>query len=231
MNVLHPCNPEACCMPGLHDAVAAELQALLPPGSLVLDIAAGRGAFTKRLVEMGYRVLANDINPAQWALTDIPLMNIDLNTDFSRCFNGLSIDAVVAIEIIEHLENPRAFFRECRRISPKQGLLIITSPNPTSLNSRLRFLVSGRVHHFSEESYNVDGHLTMLPWWMLHEHAKATGWQMERATFAGKYAPRAFWQLHKHLAVAAGRVVGNFFSPKERKWGCTIMILRAKENQ
>ncbi|MCW4003688.1 MAG: class I SAM-dependent methyltransferase [Candidatus Bathyarchaeota archaeon] len=40
---------------------------------------------------------------------------------------------IVAGEVIEHLENPLAFLKECFRILKQKGVLIITTPNMTGL--------------------------------------------------------------------------------------------------
>ncbi|MBI3032862.1 methyltransferase domain-containing protein [Candidatus Woesearchaeota archaeon] len=44
-------------------------------------------------------------------------------------FKDNTFDTVVAGEILEHLENPFAFLRECKRVVKKGGRVIITTPN------------------------------------------------------------------------------------------------------
>jgi SAM-dependent methyltransferase len=62
-------------------------------------------------------------------------------------------DVVVAIETIEHLENPRAFFRELTRITRPGGTIVVTTPNQLSLLSKLTLLVKGQFNAFQQSSY------------------------------------------------------------------------------
>ncbi|HKP86726.1 MAG TPA: class I SAM-dependent methyltransferase, partial [Blastocatellia bacterium] len=55
-------------------------------------------------------------------------------------------DAVVAVETIEHLENPRAFMRELARVAKSGGWVIVTTPNQLSLLSLLTLIIK---HRFS----------------------------------------------------------------------------------
>ncbi|MDO8989977.1 MAG: class I SAM-dependent methyltransferase, partial [Sideroxyarcus sp.] len=115
--------------PGLHDHVAGKIQGLLNTGTEVLDLAAGSGAMSLRLRDMGYRVTATDYVSDNFRLADdIDFVPADLNQEFSNEFKN-QFDAVIAIEIIEHLENPRHFFRECNRALKPGGHLILTTPN------------------------------------------------------------------------------------------------------
>ena len=51
---------------------------------------------------------------------------------------------VVSIETIEHLENPRALFRELVRALRPGGLLLVTTPNQLSVLSKLCFVLKDR---------------------------------------------------------------------------------------
>ncbi len=48
-------------------------------------------------------------------------------------FNNGSVDTLIAAELIEHLENPLRFLKECRRVLKRNGRLILTTPNTDSL--------------------------------------------------------------------------------------------------
>ena len=69
-------------------------------------------------------------------------------------------DVVVAIETIEHLENPRALFRELVRTVRPGGLLLVTTPNQLSLLSKLSFLVKDR--HGAFQAVHYPAHITAL---------------------------------------------------------------------
>lgn len=64
-----------------------------------------------------------------------------------------SVDVAVAVEVIEHLENPRAFIRELARITRPGGWIVVTTPNQLSALSLLTLLVKGRFSAFQERDY------------------------------------------------------------------------------
>jgi len=197
------------CLGGLHEAAAQKISDRMVPPATILDIAAGSGAFTRRLADMGFGVVANDIDSVAWRLEDVELLRVDLNTAFASAFDGLGIGAIAAIEIIEHLENPRAFLRQCYRVVPPGGWLFLTTPNVTSSASRAMFLASGRTVFFAPEGGCEDDHVTLLPWWVLAGHAAAAGWEVVETTFAGRYAnhgPRV--RLARFFAGLLGRSSG-----------------------
>ncbi|MEM5777291.1 MAG: class I SAM-dependent methyltransferase [Candidatus Aenigmatarchaeota archaeon] len=60
----------------------------------------------------------------------------DLNEKFP--FEDNYADTIIAGEIIEHLLNPFEFLKECNRALKKGGILILTTPNMTSLTYILK---------------------------------------------------------------------------------------------
>lgn len=71
-----------------------------------------------------------------------------------------SVDAAVAVETIEHLENPRRFCRELTRIVKPGGVVVVSTPNQRSVLSLLTLLRRGEYAAFGERSYPA--HLTAL---------------------------------------------------------------------
>jgi 2-polyprenyl-3-methyl-5-hydroxy-6-metoxy-1,4-benzoquinol methylase len=57
------------------------------------------------------------------------------------------------VEVIEHLENPRAFVRELARIVRPGGWVVVTTPNQLSALSLLTLAVKGRFSAFQDASY------------------------------------------------------------------------------
>jgi 2-polyprenyl-3-methyl-5-hydroxy-6-metoxy-1,4-benzoquinol methylase len=58
-------------------------------------------------------------------------------------YKRASFDAVVCIDGLAHVERPWDFLRECRRILRPKGILIISTPNISSLRSRWRWFLTG----------------------------------------------------------------------------------------
>src|SRR6266852_1275475 len=69
-------------------------------------------------------------------------------------------DVVVALETIEHLENPRAFLRDLHRLTRPGGWLIVTTPNQLSLLSILTLIFKKRFNAFQDVHYPA--HLSAL---------------------------------------------------------------------
>ena len=69
-------------------------------------------------------------------------------------------DTVVAVETIEHLENPRAFMRELVRLAKSGSTVIVTTPNQLSLLSKMTLLLKNRFSAFQDVHYPA--HITAL---------------------------------------------------------------------
>lgn len=77
-----------------------------------------------------------------------------------RTLNDAVADAVVAVETIEHLENPRAFMRELVRLVRPGGWVFVTTPNQLSLLSLMCLALRRRFAQFQDVDYPA--HLTAL---------------------------------------------------------------------
>ena len=71
-----------------------------------------------------------------------------------------SADVVAAVEVIEHLENPRAFMRKLVGLAKPGGWVVVTTPNQLSLLSLITLLVKQRFQAFQDVHYPA--HLTAL---------------------------------------------------------------------
>ena len=76
---------------------------------------------------------------------------LDLNQKFK--FNNESFDFVTALDVAEHLDDPKTFLKECLRVSKKKVLIVL--PNVSYYESRFRFLLKGNLgskYHFSGDN-------------------------------------------------------------------------------
>lgn len=137
----------------------------LPAGAMALDVGAGEGAFSHRLLDQGFKVTAIELEPGRFQ-APAPCLNLDLNRDFVGAVND-RFDLIVAMEIAEHLRDPRHLISECLGLLKPTGTLIVSSPNVESWLSRIRFLREGRFHWFDEASYYSVGHITPILSWQV----------------------------------------------------------------
>ena len=128
----------------------------------VLDIACGSGYGTALLSRgTGIEVVGADLD-APSLETAHREYEVSLRASFVRCsaealpFSSSKFDAVVSMETIEHILDPRRFLDECKRILSRSGVLVISTPNkdvfsPNSKTTSSPFhLVEYRLDEFKE---------------------------------------------------------------------------------
>jgi len=162
------------CASGLHEAVGSLIVTLVPEhertSTRVLDLGAGTGALLLRMADLGFTNLtAWDLDAQSLeSLDGVSFEAVDLNTDFASHPGAAdTFTIVLAVEIIEHLENPFQFIRQLERILAPEGIAIITTPNIESAVSRLKFLRLGEHRWFGESCYLESGHISALTVWQL----------------------------------------------------------------
>lgn len=162
--------------PGVHQKAVELLQSRIEPGSRVLDLGAGHGALSLRLHDAGYDVVAFDLNASDWKVPAVPCHQLDFNLNFNSIASYGPFAAICAIEIIEHLENPRGFLRDLITAAATQGVwLIVSTPNPLDTFSSITHFTRGTFNWFSEEHYYGGGHISILPPWLLRAHLEHLG--------------------------------------------------------
>src|SRR5262249_15236694 len=115
-----------------------------------------------------------------------------------------SFDGAMGIEVLEHLENPRFFFRELARVLAPSAVAVVSTPNLTSVLSRLLFLGCGQWDLFFNHPWRlrdpysalVQGHITPLPRWLMYHHAKDSGFELEAEAYSCGYLPGVPWRLN-----------------------------------
>ncbi len=192
-----------------------------------LDLGAGEGAFSKSLMELGHEVLAVDGNSENWKVAEIDLVEADLDTKFStNISSNKKFDAVVAIEIIEHVENPFSFAREVSKLLNKDGLLFVTTPNVEAVSSRLIFLYTGRLKYFGEYETVRPAHITPIFYWKLEMLLEEAGFEIIHETFN-----RMTYETGINFKSKVASFVGKIISPflKGRKGGEGHIIVAKKK--
>jgi 2-polyprenyl-3-methyl-5-hydroxy-6-metoxy-1,4-benzoquinol methylase len=135
----------------IYDTVAALLAARAAGGDLA-DVGCGRGDLWRVLRGRFRRCVALDAVRYDELPGDVDFHRADFDSASLPLPDG-SADAVVAVEVIEHLENPRAFVRELTRITRPGGWILVTTPNQLSLLSLLTLVVKGRFSAFQDNTY------------------------------------------------------------------------------
>jgi ubiquinone/menaquinone biosynthesis C-methylase UbiE len=102
-------------------------------GKQVLDAGCGTGYGSAELAESAASVTGLDVAPDAIEYARCNYHASALRFALSSCatmpFRANVFDLVVAFEVIEHLQDQRAFLHECARVLTHQGLFIVSSPN------------------------------------------------------------------------------------------------------
>ena len=149
--------------PVLYTFVLATLERLRTSRTArLLDVGCGHGHLLTELAAAGYSDLTGcdgiehpDSLPAGARFT-----RHDLEQGLGVEAEGF--DVVTSIEVIEHLENPRAHVRQLHGACRPGGRVVLSTPNALSLVSKLSFLFRGYFAYFDD--WNYPAHITpVLP--------------------------------------------------------------------
>jgi SAM-dependent methyltransferase len=221
---------------GLHDFCEELIERYFDRSNNILDIAAGTGAMARRLVRKGYlNINANDIDFGSFEAKEIEFTSINLNSQFADRFQTEAFDGILAIEIIEHLDNSLAFLSQCSSILKNNGYLLITTPNILGSESLLQWLRKGHYLYFSPEWYQSIRHVSILPSWLLDAKIIESGMKI---VYRG-YTPRL---LKRNFAFTPRNMMGSiairfidiilrgFGRPKAEIKGTNYVVLCNKQN-
>lgn len=128
----------------------------LPPvqGKRILEIACGRGGFSRLLGSRDASVCGADFSASAVAIAKERLLGHPALADRvnyvqadaqNMSFDENSFDIVISCETIEHVPDPRAAVREMYRVAKPGGTLYLTTPN--YLNFMGLYLIYATVRH------------------------------------------------------------------------------------
>lgn len=168
---------------GLHEGLSSVLWRHLPSPSRVADLGAGTGAWAARLKALGHQVVAVERDAGSYRFSGAELVVADLNEPFAARLPG-RFAALTSVEVIEHLENPRAFLRECHKLLEPGGFLFLTTPNIENVPARLQYLATGSLRMFGRDPrFNDPTHITPIHTQMFERMVRDTGFVLVEHTF------------------------------------------------
>jgi hypothetical protein len=135
----------------------------------ILDVAGGYAVRERKLFEVGAHVglfldtarghgwEAAGIEPSAWAVEEgRRRFGVDLRQGAVEgvADSGEPADAVVALDVLEHLVDPLASLRALRNVVDDEGLLVLTTVNLAGLHARLRreswpWFIRPHLHYFT----------------------------------------------------------------------------------
>lgn len=168
----------------INEIVKTFLKKYYKKGMRLIDYGAGDLKQTKLAEDIGYYTYAMDIklpkeisSKNMFQLIDLNKNNLKLETKF---------DIVIAIEVIEHLENPHKVFRDINLILKKDGIVLLTTPNTSSLRRRINYLLTGKTGIINSKN---NGHINELSSGEFKQLANKYGFEIIKETTEGLWLP------------------------------------------
>jgi len=205
---------------GVHNAVLETISTLnFPLSSRILDCGPGTGAWVARLHSLGYRDLtAMGIDGRDYQ-GPAPFVSGNLNEPFASSLSG-RYDLITAMEVIEHLESPALFLRQCRELLNPGGRLVLSTPNIECAPGRLKFLRSGQFRWF--DAHGDPTHITPMSRPILERIAGRCGFAIDsdRPAPDCRWRGTAAWKTPICLAM-------TFFFSGDLSGDCRVFVLKS----
>ncbi|MBD1822052.1 class I SAM-dependent methyltransferase [Cyanobacteria bacterium FACHB-DQ100] len=132
-----------------------------PHSSVLLDVGCGAGNLKPFVSKFCDRYVGIDAVRYEGFPAGTEFIAQNLDEPMTQLEGGFA-DVVVSVETIEHLENPRAFYRELVRLTKPGGHIIVTTPNQLSLLSKLTLVLKDQFNAFQEAPGLYPAHITAL---------------------------------------------------------------------
>jgi SAM-dependent methyltransferase len=136
----------------IYEMVARALAERQLRGGVLVDVGCGGGALRQFLGDRFDRYVGVDAVRYDELPDDVEFHRCDLDGD-ALLVPSSAGDVVVAVETIEHLENPRRLVRELVRIARPNGWVVVTTPNQLSWLSLATLVAKHRFSAFQDSSY------------------------------------------------------------------------------
>jgi SAM-dependent methyltransferase len=146
---------------GIYRMIVEILRKRHAGGGTLLDVGCGEGGLREYVRPLVANYIGSDVIRYEAFPENEQFIQIDPNSQ-RVAFADAGADVVVAVETIEHVENPRAFVRELCRLTKSGGVVVVTTPNQLSILSILTLILKKQFNAFQERPGLYPSHITAL---------------------------------------------------------------------
>ncbi|MDI6916163.1 MAG: class I SAM-dependent methyltransferase [Thermoplasmatales archaeon] len=130
---------------------------LVGSGDRLLDIGCGNGSFATLVKDRYKEIYGVDLSrEALRRAQELSIRAVKANLNLGLPFKDNCFDAVICLDVIEHIFDPRKFTAELSRVIKKGGILIISSPN-IQYWKHVISIIAGRFPKTSDDEEAYDG--------------------------------------------------------------------------
>lgn len=129
------------------------------------EVSASSRVLSLRLHDNERDIVATELDAEDWQASAVKVFQLDLETQFSNAavLSDTRYDAVIAVDVIEHLEYPSLFIKDVKKLLKPRGLLILSIPSIWGLEYGLKVIKKCTLTH----------HWPMPHHWLLSEVLKS----------------------------------------------------------
>jgi 2-polyprenyl-3-methyl-5-hydroxy-6-metoxy-1,4-benzoquinol methylase len=163
--------------------------------SSAIDFGARSGALLLRLRDLGFeRLKGIDLDTTRFDVPDADFDSFDLNEPFADHIVD-RVDLATATDVIEHLDSPRNFLTEVRKILNDGGFVAISLPNVAYFEGRIKFLLKGELWGFGHRNYIDQRHISPVTVEQMILMMQEIGLRVVEYGTGGSFATPARWFL------------------------------------
>ncbi len=107
---------------------------------MVIDLGASDGILASKIAPKVKQITAVDLIPPK-TIKNVTSLGLDLNQDFDKSLGNKSFNKVIALDIIEHLNNPEAAIKKINNILKSGGTLYASTANIGYFIMRITHLI------------------------------------------------------------------------------------------
>jgi 2-polyprenyl-3-methyl-5-hydroxy-6-metoxy-1,4-benzoquinol methylase len=175
------------------------------PGRRLLEVGSNMGVFLSVATEAGWE--AKGVEPSRWAVdTGRRLFDVDLSHGTAENVTAEpgGRDAVVVLDVLEHLVDPVGTLRHLRGLVHDEGILALSTINVASLHGRVRrgswpWFIRPHLHYFTPETLDAT---------LRRGGFELVEWAVVPRTFHASYIAARVASSHGALGRAAQRLTG-----------------------